>query len=122
MRLDRDRGRAPAVGRLQRDAHEGRGHAGQRRMGHVRDRDRVLCGARRGAGARFAGDVATLARRGRRRVRGFLRTRRGPVAGGRAMTEADAVAGVLWTGVTAYAEFGGADFGVGFWSLLSGGG
>jgi cytochrome bd ubiquinol oxidase subunit II len=38
------------------------------------------------------------------------------------MTEADAVAGVLWTGVTAYAVFGGADFGAGFWSLVAGGG
>src|SRR3954447_9283345 len=38
------------------------------------------------------------------------------------MTRADAVACVLWTGVTAYAVFGGADFGAGFWSLLAGGG
>src|SRR3954452_17767373 len=29
---------------------------------------------------------------------------------------------MLWTGVTAYAVFGGADFGAGFWSLVSGGG
>jgi cytochrome bd ubiquinol oxidase subunit II len=36
------------------------------------------------------------------------------------MSEADAVAGVLWTGVTAYAVFGGADFGAGFWSLVAG--
>ena len=33
------------------------------------------------------------------------------------MSSADAVAGVLWAGVTAYAVFGGADFGAGFWSL-----
>jgi cytochrome d ubiquinol oxidase subunit II len=32
----------------------------------------------------------------------------------------DAVAAVLWTGVTAYAVFGGADFGAGFWSLVAG--
>jgi cytochrome bd ubiquinol oxidase subunit II len=38
------------------------------------------------------------------------------------MSTADAVAGVLWTGVTAYAVFGGADFGAGFWSLVAGGG
>ena len=38
------------------------------------------------------------------------------------MNRADAVAGVLWTGVTAYAVFAGADFGAGFWSLLAGGG
>jgi cytochrome bd ubiquinol oxidase subunit II len=32
---------------------------------------------------------------------------------------ADAVAAVLWAGVTAYAVFGGADFGAGFWSLFA---
>jgi cytochrome d ubiquinol oxidase subunit II len=31
----------------------------------------------------------------------------------------DAVAAVLWAGVTAYAVFGGADFGAGFWSLFA---
>lgn len=38
------------------------------------------------------------------------------------MSSADAVAAVLWIGVTAYAVFGGADFGAGFWSLVAGGG
>jgi cytochrome bd ubiquinol oxidase subunit II len=38
------------------------------------------------------------------------------------MTAANAVAVVLVVGVTAYAVFGGADFGAGFWSLLAGGG
>jgi cytochrome bd ubiquinol oxidase subunit II len=36
------------------------------------------------------------------------------------VSSADAVAAVLWTGVTAYAVFGGADFGAGFWSLVAG--
>jgi len=36
------------------------------------------------------------------------------------VTEGDAVAAMLWTGVTAYAVFGGADFGAGFWSLVAG--
>jgi cytochrome bd ubiquinol oxidase subunit II len=36
------------------------------------------------------------------------------------VSSADAVAGVLWAGVTAYAVFGGADFGAGFWSLTAG--
>jgi cytochrome bd ubiquinol oxidase subunit II len=36
------------------------------------------------------------------------------------MSKADAVAAVLWVGVTAYAVFGGADFGAGFWSLIAG--
>ena len=33
------------------------------------------------------------------------------------MNEADVVAVVLFVGVTAYALFGGADFGAGFWDL-----
>jgi cytochrome d ubiquinol oxidase subunit II len=36
------------------------------------------------------------------------------------MSTADAVAAVLWLGVTAYAVFAGADFGAGFWSLCAG--
>ena len=36
------------------------------------------------------------------------------------MSKAEAVAGMLWVGVTAYAVFGGADFGAGFWSLVAG--
>jgi cytochrome d ubiquinol oxidase subunit II len=35
------------------------------------------------------------------------------------VSKADAVAVVLWIGVTMYAVFGGADFGAGLWSLLS---
>ena len=38
------------------------------------------------------------------------------------MSTADAVAAVLWIGVTFYAVFGGADFGAGVWALLAGGG
>ena len=37
------------------------------------------------------------------------------------MNEADVVAVVLFIGVTAYALFGGADFGAGFWDLIAGG-
>lgn len=37
------------------------------------------------------------------------------------MSTADAVAAVLWIGVTLYAVFGGADFGAGFWDLVAGG-
>jgi cytochrome bd ubiquinol oxidase subunit II len=35
------------------------------------------------------------------------------------LSTADAVAAVLWTGVTLYAVFGGADFGAGFWTLVA---
>jgi cytochrome d ubiquinol oxidase subunit II len=37
------------------------------------------------------------------------------------LSSADAVAAVLWVGVTLYAVFGGADFGSGFWALIAGG-
>ena len=37
------------------------------------------------------------------------------------MSEADVVAGVLLFAITAYALFGGADFGAGFWDLTAGG-
>ena len=37
------------------------------------------------------------------------------------MTTADAVAVVVWLGVTLYVVFGGADFGTGFWDLIAGG-
>src|SRR3954464_13394685 len=36
------------------------------------------------------------------------------------MSLSDAVAVVLFFGVTAYAVFGGADFGAGFWDLIAG--
>ena len=36
------------------------------------------------------------------------------------MSSADAVAAVLWIGVTLYAVFGGADFGAGVWALVAG--
>lgn len=37
------------------------------------------------------------------------------------MRLADLLAAVMWIGVTAYALFGGADFGAGFWDLIAGG-
>jgi cytochrome bd ubiquinol oxidase subunit II len=36
------------------------------------------------------------------------------------VSKADAVAAILWVGVTFYAVFGGADFGAGFWDLIAG--
>jgi cytochrome d ubiquinol oxidase subunit II len=38
------------------------------------------------------------------------------------VSQADAVAGVVWAGATLYAVFGGADFGAGFWTLVARGG
>ena len=37
------------------------------------------------------------------------------------MTAAEGVLCIMWIGLTAYALFGGADFGAGFWDLLAGG-
>jgi cytochrome d ubiquinol oxidase subunit II len=36
------------------------------------------------------------------------------------MSRADVCAAILWVGATLYAVFGGADFGAGFWALVSG--
>ncbi len=36
------------------------------------------------------------------------------------MSTADVAAGILWTGATLYAVFGGADFGAGLWDLVAG--
>src|SRR5262245_63938160 len=58
--------------------------------------------------------MARPARAGR--GRGAVRTAR---AGERLVSTAVAV--VLFVGVTAYAIFGGADFGAGFWDLVAGG-
>ena len=38
------------------------------------------------------------------------------------MSKADVCAAILWTGVTLYALFGGADYGAGMWDLLAGSG
>ncbi len=48
------------------------------------------------------------------------RSRAGGAARGAVLSSADAVAGVLWVGLTLYAVFAGADFGAGFWALLAG--
>ena len=37
------------------------------------------------------------------------------------MTAAEALLALMWAGITAYALFGGADFGAGFWDLAAGG-
>ena len=57
----------------------------------------------------------TEERGGRRPLRAAGRGR-----GGGQMSKADIAAVILWAGVTAYALFGGADFGGGFWDLLAG--
>src|SRR6516162_11623766 len=119
MRLDRDRSGSPALDRLQRYAHLGRGHARARDLDHVWADPRALRRARRDPDHLPAGHVAEVAERrrgvGRRAVRARIGS--GPRTGGGVdMSEADAVAGVLLVGATMYAIFGGADFGAGVWS------
>ena len=125
VRLDRDRGRPPAVDRLRGDAHRGRGHQAERRLGHVRRRAAAL----RALGAALVVTLRAMARRwraadedDRRALRARAAAAARPSPPRAAVSNADAVAGVLWVGVTAYAVFGGADFGAGFWSLVAGGG
>src|SRR5215218_7780046 len=127
VRLDRHRGGAPAVVRLQRHADQGRGHGRQRRMGHVLDRSGAVHRARRRDRRHPESHGPALATgRGRGRNRGAVRPDSRPTPGGAfrgpRVSTADAVAAVLWVGATFYAVFGGADFGAGFWSLIAGGG
>ena len=86
---------------------------------------RALHGARGRGDPDPALDGAALARRGGGWTRTFP-TRpakaRPPRRREVEVSTADAVAGVLWVGVTLYAVFGGADFGAGFWSLVAGSG
>ena len=123
-RLGGQRGRPPAVDRLQPDEGRGRRHRQHRRVDHVR--------ARRDA-VRRAGDhdradpaqdeqalPAAACSRRRRAVRpeGTARRRPGDEV---TVVMIEAVAALLLAAVTAYAIFGGADFGAGFWDLVAGG-
>ena len=127
-RLDRDRGRSPALDRLRGDADRGRGDRRQRNLGHLQHRGRPLRGSGDRGDLDSALDGAPLARGGDPRRRGSLRAQRRGARRDRpdhrriGVSTADAVAGVLWVGATLYAVFGGADFGAGFWSLFAGSG
>ena len=124
-RLGRHRGRPPAVDRLQ--LHEGRGR---------RHRRTPACGSRSSSSLRSTSALGVttilvlrgMSRRfrdagGGRRADVPVRAER-PDAGRRAARSrrrmSDAVAVVLFVGITAYAVFGGADFGAGFWDLIAG--
>ncbi len=94
------------------------------RAGDVRGGDPPVCGARARDADRAADPAASLgaSRCGRRREGHEGRGRRpDPVrAVAPVMSTVDITAVVLWLGVTAYAVFGGADFGGGFWDLVAG--
>ena len=80
-------------------------------------------------GAALIVTLRAMSRRWRDEGEGAVEVPYGPDArlprsrfGGARVSRADAVAVVLFIGVTMYAVFGGADFGAGLWSLLAGGG
>src|SRR5258705_8793520 len=129
-RLDRDRGRTSAVGRLPDPANGRRRHSGPRRPGDVPGRRRAVHGARDHDARGSPQPRSAVGGPGCRRRRQGHRQRdrrRHPVRPARRldrptlMTAADLTAIVLWLGLTAYAVFGGADFGAGFWDLVAGG-
>ena len=100
--LDHDRGRAPAVDRLQGHAHDAGGHLRRRPRGRLRRARGGLRQPRRGgrvaaAAAATAGD------------------------GGQFLMLPELCLGLVMLGVTAYAVLGSADFGAGFWDLTAGG-
>ena len=96
-----------------------------RRLDHLHRRGRALHRARGHHGADPAQAEPTVPGPDRGRARGAVWPERAgtPGAGARrgdgAMT--DAVAVLLMVAIAAYAVFGGADFGAGFWDLVAGG-
>ena len=83
----------------------------ERRLDHARRRVRRLRAARSRHDHGAARDVRAAGAKARATT-SRCRTGRAPADGWRpAVSSADAVAGVLWVGVTLYAVFGGADFG-----------
>ncbi len=128
-RLGRNRSRPPAVDRLWAHESRGRGHRQSRRVDHLlRGRDLVRPG-RHDDDSRLTWhgqEVPSNPRlhRSRHPVRSELADRslhRGVREGGGDGRVSTAVAVVLLLAVVAYAIFGGADFGAGFWDLTAGG-
>ena len=119
VRLDRHRGRPPAVDRPRLHADRGGGDrrggpvVGLRRDGHDLRRRRD------GRRAHAACLRPPLARTGRGGARRAVRAPPAGSGGGGPMSKPDAVAAILTLGVTAYAVFAGADFGAGMWDLLA---
>ena len=121
VRLDRHRGRAPALDRQRLHAHGGRGHPGPGDLVGVRRDAGALHRAR---GDRVVGASRPLAPLAQSGDEPRATVPYGPPAeaavGGIRMSKADVCAAILWVGVTLYAIFGGADFGAGVWDLLAG--
>src|SRR5262249_47793289 len=120
VRLDRDRGGTPALDRQRLYAHLAGRHARPGDLVGVRLHDAPLHRPLQHRGPDPARALTALAR-------GQARGGRAPVQpaariGGLRRGTADVCAVILWTGVTLYAIFGGADFGAGVWDLLAGSG
>ena len=118
VRLDRHRGRPPALDRPGLHAHLRSGHRGEGDLVQLRRRAAALRGARDGRDPRPARRCRAAGARAAPRRRGYPLRAAG--RGGGAMSKADVAAAILWVGATFYALFGGADFGGGFWDLIAG--
>ena len=113
VRLDHDRGGAPAVDRLPGDAGGG---GRDRRVG---DPARLRDGGRRVRGA-HRHRVVLLRRLARTPLRPRGDGRRDAPGRRRRMSLADWCGALIVLGLTAYAVLGGADFGTGVWDVTAG--
>ena len=125
--LDRQRGRPTAVDRLREDEGRGRRHRQHRDLDHVHRRGAAVRRPRRHHDPRAAADEPPVPggrprRRGRRAVRAErARTHRASEDDEKVpVLMATTAAVILFAAVIAYAVFGGADFGAGFWDLVAG--
>src|SRR4051794_23857958 len=105
-RLDRHRGRPPALDRLPGDAHSGGANYADR-IGYL-----SLCHRRGLSGARGGIDRDLASNRARTNPVGSRAALKDAGAG---MTAIDGLALIVLLGLIAYAVLGGADFGAGVW-------
>src|SRR4249919_1945940 len=121
VRLDRHRGRAPALDRQWLHAHLAGGDPRPGDLVGLRADDGAVRRNRCDHGAGASRPLTPLARGQARGGRAPVQpTARGAEIGGVGVSSADVCATILWIGVTLYAIFGGADFGAGVWDLLAG--
>src|SRR5262249_47758892 len=121
-RLGGHRGRPPALGRVPVADDRGGSHAQRRRDNHPDPDRHPVCGAGRtnDHDSPDAGSSLAAYRRGRIAGAPWAATPRAGCPGRGAVMVADAVGGILLTGIPLYAVLGGADFGAGLWDRLAG--